>query len=125
DLYSLKLIDLANLERMAEKSAQNLLDALNKSKKTTFARFLYALGIREVGEATAKSLAEHYGDIEKLSAADEEALQAIADIGPIVAKHIKTFFTEKHNHAVIHELLQAGIHWEKVSAKKKDLPLAG
>ena len=97
DLYSLTLDQLADLERMGEKSAQNLLDQLEKSKSTTFARFLYALGIREVGEATAKALARYFGNVKDLYAATEEALQEVSDIGPIVAKHIAHFFAESHN----------------------------
>lgn len=113
DLYYLTLDQLSHLDRMAEKSAQNLLDALAKSKKTTLARFLYALGIREVGEATAKQLAKHYGDLEKIIQADEESLQTVSDVGPVVAKYIVSFFAEDHNRDVIKKLLQAGIHWEK------------
>ncbi|SRR5579883_135142 len=124
DLYSLKLDELANLERMAEKSAQNILDALEKSKHTTFARFLYSLGIREVGEATAKQLAQHFGDLPGLFSATEEELQSISDIGPVVSKHIVAFFAEKHNRDVIQKLQQAGIRWEKVK-KAANLPLAG
>ena len=125
DVYSLRLDQLANLERMAEKSAQNLLDALEKSKKTTLGRFLYALGIREVGEATAKQLAKHFGDLPPLFLATEEALQEIQDVGPIVAKHIAAFFSEKHNRDVIEKLQQAGIHWEKIKIEKRELPLLG
>jgi DNA ligase (NAD+) len=125
DLYSLPLETLANLERMAEKSAQNIIDALNKSKSTTFSRFLYALGIREVGEATAKQLAHHFGDLESLFSTSVEDLQAIQDIGPVVAKHIVAFFSEKHNRNVINKLLDAGIHWEKKTKSSLDLPLAG
>jgi DNA ligase (NAD+) len=125
DLYGLSLDVLADLERMAEKSAQNTLDALEKSKKTTFARFLYALGIREVGEATAKHLAQHYSDLPPLFTATEADLQAIPDIGPVVAKHIITFFSEKHNHDVIDQLLGAGVHWEKIEKKSHALPLTG
>lgn len=125
DIYSLSLDELANLERMGEKSAQNILDALDKSKKTTFARFLYALGIREVGEATAKQLAMHFGDLISLMNAGEEELQTIQDIGPVVAKHIVNFFAEKHNRDVIDKLLQAGIHWEKIQKTGKNLPLLG
>lgn len=124
DLYALTLDQLAELDRMAEKSAQNLLNALQKSKKTTLARFLYALGIREVGEATAKQLAEQYGDLEKIMQATEESLQMVSDIGPIVTKHILSFFNETHNRDVIHKLLQAGIYWEKSEARS-ELPLAG
>lgn len=124
DLYSLTLQQLAVLERMAEKSAQNLLDALAKSKKTTLARFLYALGIREVGEATAKHLAEHYGDLSKLIETTEESLQTVSDIGPVVAKHIVSFFAENHNRNVIANLLKAGIHWEQVNIAS-NRPLVG
>lgn len=125
DLYSLPLTGLADLERMGEKSAQNLLDALEKSKKTTLPRFLYALGIREVGEATAKNLAQHYGDLDPLYAATEEELQGITDIGPVVSEHIVAFFAEKHNLQVIDKLLKAGIRWEKISKSIKSLPLQG
>ncbi len=125
ELYSLTLAQLAGLERMAEKSAQNILTELEKSKKTTFARFLYALGIREVGEATAKQLALSYGDLPALMAADEEGLQRVPDVGPVVAEHIAVFFSEKHNRVIIEKLLQAGVHWEKVQVKKAGLPLHG
>ncbi len=118
DVYKLDLETLANLERMGEKSAQNLLDQFEKSKHTTFARFLYALGIREVGEATAKALARNFGDIHALMAASEEDLQQITDIGPVVAKHIANFFKEKHNRTVIDDLMKAGVHWETVDKPK-------
>lgn len=121
DLYSLTLTQLANLDRMGEKSAQNILDALQISKKTTLARFLYALGIREVGEATAKQLANHYGNLPDLIATTEESLQAIPDIGPVVAKHIVAFFAEKHNPKIIDKLIAAGIHWPKVEKKSHAL----
>lgn len=125
DLYSLDLDTVANLERMAEKSAQNLLDALEKSKNTTFARFLYALGVREVGEATAKQLALEYVDLPALMSATEDELQTIQDIGPVVAKHIASFFAEKHNRDVIKKLLDAGIHWKKIEKSARSVPLAG
>ncbi len=125
DLYSLTLDPLANLERMAEKSAQNILDALEKSKKTTLSRFLYALGIREVGEATAKNLAHQFGDVAPLFSATEEELQLVPDVGPVVAKHIVAFFSEKHNRDVINKLVQAGIHWEKIKKEYRTLPLVG
>lgn len=125
DLYHLTLNELADLERMAEKSAQNLLDELEVSKKTTFARFLYALGIREVGEATAKALADNFTDLEELFSATEEKLQTVPDIGPVVAKHIAAFFSEKHNRTVIEKLLKAGIYWEKSTKKPRHLPLLG
>lgn len=122
DIYQLKIEVLSQLERMGKKSAQNLLEQINKSKKTTYARFLYALGIREVGEATAKQLAAYFGDLDKLMQATEESLQIINDIGPVVAMHIKQFFNEKHNQQVMQALQQQGIHWEKMEATKV-LPL--
>lgn len=125
DLYSLNLTQLANLDRMAEKSAQNILDALEKSKKTTLARFLFSLGIREVGEATAKQLANHFCDLPSLFSANEESLQQVPDIGPVVAAHIRSFFAEKHNQTIIQNLITAGVHWPKIEKKSQDLPLSG
>ncbi len=111
DLYRLTLQDLAGLERMAEKSAQNLLDALARSKATTLARFIYALGIRNVGEATARDLAAHFGALEPLIDADEEALHGVPDVGPVVAASISGFFRERHNRDVIRALRKAGVTW--------------
>ena len=111
DLYRLTLEDLAGLERMAEKSAQNLLDALTRSKATTLARFIYALGIRNVGEATARDLAAHFGALDPLIDADEEALQGVPDVGPVVAESISGFFRERHNRDVIRALRKAGVTW--------------
>jgi DNA ligase (NAD+) len=125
DLYFLTLQQLSGLERMAEKSAQNLLAAFGKSKKTTLARFLYALGIREVGEATAKNLAKYYGDLQPIYSATVEALQEIQDIGPVVAKHIAAFFSEEYNHEVINKLLKAGIHWDIIQKSQLESVLAG
>jgi DNA ligase (NAD+) len=126
DLYDLTVDQLAGLERMAEKSAHNLVAALDKSKDTSLARFLFALGIREVGEATAQNLAQHYGDLKKLMSADEEHLQTVPDVGPIVAQHIEHFFRQAHNREVIHKLLDAGIQWPKVKVRDvAELPLAG
>lgn len=113
DIYQLDFETLANLERMAEKSAQNLLDALEKSKQTTFSRFIYALGIRNVGEATAKDLARYYGKLSALQAADVESLQQVPDVGPVVARSIAEFFAEEHNREVIRKLTDAGVHWEE------------
>lgn len=124
-LYKLKLDQLAGLERMAEKSAQNLLDALEKSKETTLAKFLFALGIREVGEATACSLAQHFKTLENIERASEETLHEVSDIGPVVAEYIYTFFRQPHNLQVIKALLKAGIHWPEVVTKKGAQPLAG
>lgn len=123
DIYHLKKSELENLERMGEKSALNLLDQIEKSKKTTLARFLYSLGIREVGEATAKQLAIYFKTLPALESASEELLQSVPDIGPIVAAHIVHFFKEKHNRDVISKLIKAGVHWEEVK-ERKNMPLA-
>jgi DNA ligase (NAD+) len=127
DLYRLTVEDLAGLERMGQKSAQNLVDALEKSKHTTLPRFLYALNIREVGEVTAQTLAAHFRAVEKIEAADEEALQAVPDVGPSVAHHIHTFFRQPHNLEVIRALLDAGIRWEPMPElpAAEELPLQG
>ncbi len=123
-LYSLQQAQLAGLERMGEKSAANLVKALEKSKQTTLERFLYALGIREVGEATARALALAFGDLETLMAAQVEQLEAIRDIGPVVARHIAHFFQQTHNREVIDKLLAAGIDWPPVE-QRRDQPLNG
>ncbi len=126
DLYSLTLKQIASLERMAEKSAQNLLDALEKSKSTTLPRFIYALGIREVGEATALALANYFGDLGALQQADEETLMQVDDVGPIVAANIVHFFAQKENDKVIDALIAAGIHWPQIEKREPAaLPLAG
>jgi len=101
DLYGLQLQDLAGMDRMADKSAQNLLDALEKSKQTTLPRFLFGLGIRHVGEATAKELARHFGQLQAIMDASEDALLQVADIGPIVAHSLHTFFAQPHNREVV------------------------
>ena len=124
DLYGLQQTQLACLERMAEKSASNIISALNNSKKTTLDRFLYALGIREVGDATARSLANHFGNLSAIQSATQEALEDVADVGPIVAKHIVTFFAQTHNQEVINNLLTAGVHWPDVEVKAEQ-PLRG
>lgn len=113
DIYRLKLKTLANLKRMAEKSAQNIIDALNNSKQTTLTRFIYALGIRNVGESTAKDLARHFGSLQAIETADLEALQQVPDVGPIVAESIFEFFSEAHNREVIADLVQSGLKWEE------------
>ena len=126
DLYSLSRADLVSLPRMGDKSADNLQLAIEKSKTTTLAKFLFALGVREVGEATARSLALHYGTLEAIAAADEEALQHVPDVGPIVAAHIHAFFRQSHNREVIEKLTRAGVHWPAVEAPAADAqPLLG
>lgn len=125
DLYTLDLETLSQLDRMAEKSASNLLGELEKSKKTTFARFLYALGIRHVGEATARALAGYFGNLANLRQASEEQLLEVADIGPIVASSIKQFFSDERNLALVDKLLGVGLHWPEHEMKEKpeELPL--
>jgi DNA ligase (NAD+) len=126
DLYALSSPRLAALERMGEKSAENLVAALVRSKSTTLARFLYALGIREVGEATAQTLARHFGTLEPIATAGSEDLQAAPDVGPVVAAHIHGFFRQPHNREVIERLRAAGVHWEETRpAVAEQLPLAG
>lgn len=111
DLYKLTMQQFADLERLGEKSAKNLVAALEHSKKTTLGRFLYALGIPNVGEATATALASHFGSIEALQEADEAAIQEVPDVGPVVAAHVYTFFQQPHNREVIQELRDRGVHW--------------
>ncbi len=113
DLYRLDLETLTALERMGEKSAQNLLDELQKSKNTIMPRFLFALGIREVGEVTAQDLAREFGDIETLKQATAEQLEAIPGIGPVVAQRVHQFFQNPQNLEIVDALIQAGIHWPK------------
>ena len=125
-IYDLTLEKVANLERMGKKSAQNLLDALEKAKTTTLNRFLYALGIREVGETTARTLARHFGTFETIEKATEEELTSIPDIGPVVAANIAGFFRQKHNRELIEKLREKGIHWPAVKKKPSEkLPLDG
>lgn len=126
DLYDLQVAQLAGLERMAEKSAGNLVRALENSKQTTLPRFLYALGIPEVGEATAQQLSAHFGTLDAIMEADEEALQAVPDVGPVVAQEIRAFFQERHNRDVIAKLRRRGVEppAEKVVSRVKR-PLAG
>ncbi|MBC7618067.1 MAG: NAD-dependent DNA ligase LigA, partial [Candidatus Saccharibacteria bacterium] len=111
DLYKLGLTALAALDRMAEKSAQNIVDALHKSKQTTLPRFLFGLGIRHVGEATAKELVRHFGTLDAIMDAPEEALLGVNDVGPIVAKSIGTFFDQPHNREVVEQLRACGVTW--------------
>ncbi len=127
DLYFLNREVLVNVERMGEKSADNLLGAIENSKKTTLARFIYALGIRNVGEATAKELARYFGSLDNLMEADEERLQQVPDVGPVVAQSIAAFFREEHNREVIEELREKhGVHWEEQDGDSgATLPLSG
>ncbi|PUX15141.1 NAD-dependent DNA ligase LigA [Cronobacter muytjensii] len=129
DLFRLTAGKLTGLERMGPKSAQNLVNALEKAKETTFARFLYALGIREVGEATAAGLAAHFGTLEALINATIDDLQKVPDVGIVVATHVFNFFEEESNRAVIRELTEeVGIHWpapQVVKAEEIDSPFAG
>lgn len=126
DFFKLDVAQLANMERMGEKSAAKLIHALEDAKKTTLSKFLYALGIREVGEATAANLAEHFTSIEALKQANMQQLQQVSDVGVIVAEHVYNFFHEEHNLSVIDELLKIGINWPKIEVKSADeLPLNG
>ncbi len=130
DLFRLTAGKLTGLDRMGPKSAQNVVSALEKAKETTLARFLYALGIREVGEATASNLAAHYGSVEALKAADIESLKTVPDVGDVVAKHVVNFLSEEHNQQVIDELLspEINIHWPEVQVivpEEIDSPFAG
>ncbi|MDI6749271.1 MAG: NAD-dependent DNA ligase LigA [Rhodocyclaceae bacterium] len=126
DLYRLDLPTLANLERMGEKSALNLLAAIDRSRQTTLARFIYALGIRNVGEATAKDLARHFGSLDALMSADVATLQQVPEVGPVVAESIAHFFSEPHNRKVIEALIAAGVRWpEETGRRAIPAPFAG
>jgi len=126
DLYQIKQEQLSALERMGEKSAQNLLSALEKSKSTQLGRFIYSLGIREVGEVTAQQLATSFGELDELMRADMDTLMAIPDVGPVVASHIHTFFQQSHNVDTVQRLIEAGVHWPRVEKPDTDLlPLNG
>jgi len=126
DLYSLSEAQLVQLERMAEKSAQNLIQALDNSRATTLPRFIYALGIHDVGEATARALSMHFGSLDAVMQADEQTLMAVPDIGPVVADSIRRFFKQKHNREVIKKLLKAGIEWPDIEVTSaEELPLQG
>ena len=125
ELYKLGVAKLIELERLGEKSAANLVAGLEKSKQTTFARFLYALGIRHVGETTAKDLARHFGGIDRLMAASVDELLQVNDVGPVVAQSIRAFFDQPHNVEVVEQLRAAGIHWPEQAAALGPQPLAG
>ncbi len=127
DLFSLSAGVLTVLERMGPKSAQNVVDALEKSKQTTLAKFLYSLGIREVGEATALNLAMHFKSLPAVQSASHDALLKVSDVGEIVANHIVHFFEQSTNRTVIEQLLEKGVHWAEVATLAEDAPqpLAG
>ncbi|KDB51004.1 DNA ligase, NAD-dependent [Sphaerotilus natans subsp. natans DSM 6575] len=127
ELYKLGVLKLAALERMGDKSAQNLVDALEKSRRTTLARFLFGLGIRHVGESTAKALARHFGSIDRLMDAPPEQLLEVPDVGPIVAASLRTFFDQPHNCEVVEQLRAAGVTWDEHEGAPpvQSLPLAG
>ncbi|WP_129141953.1 NAD-dependent DNA ligase LigA [Modicisalibacter coralii] len=125
DLFDLEADRLVELPRMAEKSANNLINALDKARHTTLPRFVYALGIREVGEATANNLARHFGTLQALIDADLEALEAVEDIGPVVAAHIHAFFREAHNRDTVAKLRDAGVTWREEAVAERPQPLAG
>ncbi len=126
DLYRLDQDTLAGLERMGEKSAANLVEAIERSKQVTLGRLLFALGIREVGEVTASNLARHFRTLERLAEADAEALEQVPDVGPIMARHVEAFFAESHNREVIEALLGAGVRYEPEPAETAtEQPLAG
>ena len=125
DIFHLTKAQLAALPRMGEKSASNVLTAIQASKATTLARFIYALGIREVGEATAANVANHFGTLQALQDADQAALEAVNDVGPIVAKHIHTFFRQPHNLETLQALIEAGITWQESEVTQGPTPLEG
>ncbi len=126
DLYAVTLQQWAGMDRMAEKSAQNVLDALQASKETTLPRFLFSLGIREVGETTAHNLAQHFRNLDALMQADHDALIAVDDVGVVVAENILHFFAEPHNRNVIDKLIAQGVHWPVIEAPSAESqPLAG
>lgn len=125
DVYRLDLAMLSGLDRMADKSAQNVLDAIEKSKKATLPRFIYALGIRNVGEATAKDLAQHFGNLDALIKADIESLMQVNDVGPVVADAVYQFFQEQHNLDVIAEMRRLGVHWADIQKKTQSAAFAG
>ena len=126
DLYRMGFVALAALDRMAEKSAQNLIESLEKSKQTTLARFLYALGIRHVGETTGKDLARHFGKLDMVMNASVDQLLQVPDVGPVVADSVHTFFAQPHNREVVEQLRAVGVIWEEAEpTQRATLPLTG
>jgi DNA ligase (NAD+) len=118
DIYKLDVAALAALDRMADKSAANVVAAIDKSRATTLARFIYALGIRHVGETTAADLAQHLGTLDAVLAADEQALLEVRDVGPVLVQSILQFFAEAHNRKVIADLRAAGVHWTETAPRR-------
>lgn len=125
DLYELTVADVMQLERFGAKSAQNLIDAIDRSRETTLARFIYALGIRHVGESTARDLAQHFLTLDALMQADVEALLQVEDVGEVIAESLVSFFAEEHNREVIECLMQRGVHWPAVQARAKNDQVSG
>ncbi len=125
DIYSLEKLQIAGMERMGSKSAANLISAIEKSKKTTLEKFLYALGIPEVGEATARSLVSHFKTLQSIMDASEDKLMEVSDVGPIVARHIIGFFTQPHNHDLVEKLISFGISWSDKPETSGPQPLLG
>jgi len=126
DIYHLQAGDLAELERMADKSATNVIAAIDASRRTTLPRFIFALGIRHVGEATARDLAAHFGALAPLLDASEEELLEVRDVGPVLAESIRDFFAEPHNRSVIEALRKAGVRWDEGPRRRAEAgPLAG
>jgi len=125
DIFELDVATVSDLDRMGEKSAQNLIAAIQKSKNTTLPRFLFALGIREVGETTARNLAQHFSTIEKIMATNEEQLLEVEDVGPKVAAHVVNFFAEEQNRTEVERLVALGVDWEDEVTQSAELPLSG
>ena len=125
DLYRLNVLDVAQLDRMGRKSADNLIAALDASKATTLARFIYALGIREVGQVTAQSLAQYFGSLDALRAADIDTLQQVDDVGPVVAERVHAFFHDTQQWQLVSDLVSSGLHWPQVQKTQAEQPLKG
>ena len=125
DLYELKLEKLINLERMAQKSAENLLNSIEASKQTTLPKFLFSLGIREVGEATAQTLANNFGTLDKVIEASVEQLLEVEDVGPVVARHIVDFFRNPDNLSIVEAIINSGVQWKDIDQTAQSLPLKG
>jgi DNA ligase (NAD+) len=125
DLYKLTIDDISNLDRMGEKSAKNAIDSLENSKSTTLPRFIYSLGIREVGETTSKNLAKHFGSLENLIKASVEDLLKVADVGEIVSEHLYNYFKSEKNLEIVSQLQDVGIHWDDIEQDTSEKPLEG